>query len=132
MTSTNGGQTWSEDTALPKLATVEPFDFLTANDGYVLAPVRTISGRSAVTPVGTRLHQTTDGGVSWRRVDQSQSQSMTLTNLVFLTSFKGLAVEGSRVFETEDGGRRLHWIAQEPDLDFHSLWSLNQILRLSQ
>ncbi len=130
MTSTNGGQTWSENTALPKLATVEPFDFLTANDGYVLAPVRTISGRSAVTPVGTRLHQTTDGGVSWRRVDQSQS--MTLTNLVFLTSFKGLAVEGSRVFETEDGGRRLHWIAQEPDLDFHSLWSLNQILRLSQ
>jgi len=87
--------------------TGEQCGFFTATDGYGLAPVRTISGRSAVTPGGTRLYPTTDGVAFWRLFDQSrgliQSQSLTWTNLVVLTALKGSAVEGSRIFETEDG-----------------------------
>lgn len=129
-TSTNGGKSWRERTELTTLATAEQFDSLSAKKGYVLAPIRAITGQSAITPVGTKLYQTINGGRSSRLIDQSEGP--TLTNLVFVSRRKGFATAGSRLFETQDGGQRWHFIYRNPGLDFQSIRSLNRLSRLSQ
>jgi len=130
MTSTNGGQTWSERTGLPKLASVEQVDFVSAQDGYVLAPVRLRSERVSLIPTGTLLYHTTNGGQSWTLT--AKMAKTTLTDLVFVSPGHGFASDGSMIVQTEDGGLRWQPIYRNRRLIFQSLWSLNQVSRLSQ
>lgn len=130
LTTNDGGRRWTADTGLPKVPTVEHFDFLDTEQGFVLTPVRTVSGRDGFVPHGTRLYQTADGGKIWTL--RYQSSRKTLTDVAFITAKVAYATGRHGVLESYDGGRTWKLVYRNPDLTFLSLWSTNRVSRLSQ
>jgi hypothetical protein len=130
MTTTDGGARWAEVRNLPKLPTVEQFGFTSVESGWVLAPVREKPGRSQITPIGTALYKTTDGGRSWSRVYDSASR--TMTNLVFVGPKLGYAAADHAILKTDNGGRDWTVVYVNPKITFETMWSLNRYSRFSQ
>lgn len=130
LTTNDGGATWTADTGLPKVPTVEHFDFLNAADGFVLSPMKTVSTRQGFTPYGTRLYVTANGGQTWSL--RYQSPVRTLRNIVFVNANLAYATSLHNVLESTNGGRAWTVVYRNAHLSFQALESTNSISRLSQ
>lgn len=124
-TSANGGRTWSERTGLPPLPSVTALDFLSARDGWVLAPMTGPHGLPASR--GFQLFRTTNGGARWSAV--AKSSALTLSAFIMVTPKLGWAAGGSTIYETTDGGQSWLRVGTEPGIQWASLVSLNSVSR---
>ncbi len=130
MTTKDGGVRWNAETGLPKVPTVEDFDFLNAAQGFVLTPMTAVSTRAGFTPHGTRLYGTADGGRTWTL--RYQSSARTLRNILFINATLAYATGLHSVLESTNGGRAWKVVYRNLDLSFQALESTNRISRLSQ
>ncbi|MCL4521894.1 MAG: hypothetical protein M1415_10050 [Firmicutes bacterium] len=130
LTTNDGGVHWTTDTGLPKVPTVEHFDFLNATEGFVLTPMKTVSTREGFTPYGTDLYVTTNGGKTWSLRYQSPGQ--TLRNIVFVNANLAYATSLHSLLESTNGGRAWRVVYRNAGITFQALESTNRISRLSQ
>lgn len=130
MTSTDGGSTWGRAQGLPKLPTVEHLDFLTPQDGWILAPMRVRTGSASAVDVGTRIYRTVNGGRTW--VPVYATGGRTLSDLIFVSPRVGYATAGATVLVTRDAGASWSLAFRAHRIDLTAIWSLNRYSRESQ
>lgn len=130
LTSSDGGAHWRKLPSLAKLPTVEHLDFVTPQDGWILAPMTVREKNASTTGVGTRLLRTVDGGRTWQPVYATMSR--TFSDVVFLSPRVGYATAGGDVLKTRNGGASWTVVFHAGLLRLTTIWSLNRYSRESQ
>ena len=127
--TTDGGQTWRQQTLPAGASILHDLDFVSAQMGWAVGARYIGDDRYGRPEHRAAAWHTSDGGQTWQ-AQYTPDLEVTLTTVDFIDAQRGWAagfptrssVEGGFVFHTADGGR--NWERQTPGGFFDPLWDI--------